>query len=84
MLSDDSSHIKKDMSTTAQAVKLVHAFSRRSDFQLNFHKTEIILIDSNHKQQATNPVCLSNIKVRNGSFKILGIWFSKILMKWLS
>ena len=77
MLADDTSLILKDMASIELAIKEFQAFSKFSGLQLNLDKTEIIPIGVNTKKHHKKPLSLSEIKIRTGCFKTLGVWFSK-------
>ena len=77
MLADDMSLILKDMASIELAIKEFQTFSKFSGLQLNLDKTEIIPIGVNTKKHHRKPLSLSEIKIRTGCFKTLGVWFSK-------
>ena len=73
MLVDDTSLILKDMASIELAIKEFQAFSKFSGLQLNLDKTEIIPIGVNTKKHHKKPLSLSEIKIRTGCFKTLGV-----------
>ena len=73
MLEDDTSLILKDMASIKFAIKEFQAFLKCSGLQLNLDKTEIIPIGVNTKKHHKKPLSLSDIKIRTGCFKTLGV-----------
>ena len=74
MLADDTTLLLQDLSSVTLAIKDFDKFSKCSGLSLNLQKTEIIPIGSNIHKQIGKTVY--GIKLKEGPFKTLGIWFS--------
>ena len=76
MMADDITLNNKDLQSIANSVNIFSDFEQCSGLKLNLNKTEIILIGNETIRKITLPPHLKNIKVKHGSFKALGVWFS--------
>ena len=74
MLADDTTLLLEDLSSVTLAIKDFDKFSKCSGLNLNLQKTENIPIGSNIHKQIGKTVY--GIKLKEGPFKTLGIWFS--------
>ena len=76
MLADDTTLILKDKRSIELAINEFEKFSKSSGLKLYLQKTEIIPIGSNIYLHTINNNIIGKIKVKNGAFKTLGVWFS--------
>ena len=76
MMADDMTLALTDINSIDKAITNFNKFHKISGLKLNLNKTEIIPIG---KLAGTIPILpnhLSQIKVKNGPFKALGVWYT--------
>ena len=75
MMADDTTLILKDLDSLDKAIQIFEQFRCSSGLKLNLNKTEIIPIGKLRKQKINLPEHLRQIKIKNGPFRALGVWF---------
>ena len=76
MMADDTTLILKDLNSLETAINIFEQFRQCSGLKLNLNKTEIIPIGTAKNLKISIPKHLSTIKIKNGPFKALGVWFA--------
>ena len=76
LMADDTTLFLADLNSLNVAINLFKDFEKNSGLKLNLDKTEIIPIGRNKNKIIILPPNLSTIKINNGPFKALGIWYS--------
>ena len=76
LMADDTTLFLKDIVSLSLAIQRFDTFSKYSGLKLNLSKTELIPIGKSKKKKIILPEDLQKIKVKNGPFKALGIWFA--------
>ena len=78
LMADDTTLFVSNIISLKKAIEEFKLFTICSGLKLNIDKTEIIpmekLTSKIHNNQL--PLSLNNIKINNGPFKALGVWFS--------
>lgn len=77
LMADDTTLFMMDLESLKIAIEKFHNFEKCSGLKLNLCKTEIIPLGKNRNSTLCLPKCLTEIKINNGPFKALGIWFAK-------
>ena len=76
-MADNTTMFLRYIVSLSLAIKRFETFSKYSGLRLNLTKTELIPIGKARKKtKITLPKDLQTIKIKNGPFKALGIWFS--------
>ena len=76
MMADDTTLIVKNLDSFDSAIQIFNKFSECSGLKLNLNKTEIIPIGTSKNKKIEIPTHLSQIKIKHGPFKALGVWFA--------
>ena len=76
MLADDTTLILANINSLIKAISIFKNFTKLSGLKLNMQKTEVIPLGALRKKQFGLPSLLQEIKINNGPFKCLGIWFA--------
>ena len=78
MMADDTTLFLHDINSLKFAIEDFLMFQKCSGLKLNLDKTEIIPIGALEGSNPKIAKSLNKIKIKNGPFKALGIWFSYI------
>ena len=76
LMADDTTLFISDIPSLVQAISNFNKFSLCSGLKLNMDKTEIIPLGKLKGKIITLPHAINRIKINNGPFKALGIWYS--------
>ena len=76
LMADDTTLFLADLHSLSIAISTFKNFEKYSGLKLNLNKTEIIPIGKSKRNQTILPLDLTDIKVVEGPFKALGIWYS--------
>ena len=76
LMADDATLFLADIASLATSINIFNKFGACSGLKLNLQKTEIIPIGKAQNKNIILPDHLKLIKVNNGPFKALGVWFS--------
>ena len=76
MMADDTTLIIKNLDSLENAINIFNQFRDSSGLKLNLNKTEIIPIGKIRNSKINLPKHLSQIKIKHGPFKALGVWFA--------
>ena len=75
-MADDTTLIIKNLDSMENAINIFNQFRDSSGLKLNLNKTEIIPIGKIRNSKINLPKHLSQIKIKHGPFKALGVWFA--------
>ena len=75
-LADDTTVFVSDTASIGNLISVLQNFELCSGLKINIDKTEIIPMGTNKNKILRLQKPLNKIKVNNGTFKTLGIWFS--------
>ena len=78
-LADDTTILAKDLESLKVTITDFLKFQKISGLKLNLDKCEIVQLGPIVLTRAGLPSELSNLKINNGPFKTLGVWFSSDL-----
>ena len=76
LMADDTTLFLADLHSLSLAISTFKNFEKFSGLKLNLNKTEIIPIGNLKNKQPLLPPDLTSIRIVNGPFKALGIWYS--------
>ena len=76
LMADDATLFLADIASLSTSINIFNKFGECSGLKLNLQKTEIIPIGNAKNKNINLPDHLKLIKVNNGPFKALGVWFS--------
>ena len=75
-MADDTTLFTTNLESLVSAIKTFKKFEACSGLKINLNKTEIIPIGKVKQKNIQLPSEIEQIKIKNGPFKALGIWFS--------
>ena len=76
-LADDTTIFVKDLESLNNAIKLFLDFEKISGLKINLEKCEIVPLGPIKLDPLILPPGLRHLRINTGTFKTLGIWFSK-------
>ena len=76
LMADDTTLILSDLTSLIHAITNFNKFTICSGLKLNIDKTEIVPLGKLKNKMKTLPNVLKGIKINDGPFKALGIWYS--------
>ena len=76
LMADDTTLLLSDIDSLKISINKFNRFKKCSGLSLNLNKTVVIPIGNKIGQNIILPQDLSQIKVKHGPFKTLGVWFS--------
>ena len=76
LMADDTTLFLTDIKSLSIAIEKFKQFQICSGLKLNTMKTEVIPIGKNQGKHIILPVNIKEIKIGQGPFKALGVWFS--------
>ena len=75
-MADDTTLFLTDIASLTHSINTFNKFGECSGLKLNLQKNEIIPIGKTVNTNIILPDHLKTIKVKHGSFKALGVWFT--------
>ena len=75
-LADDTTIFVSDYASLSNVISILQKFELCSGLRMNIDKTEVIPVGTNKNKSLKLPKPLNKIRINNGMFKTLGIWFS--------
>ena len=76
LMADDTTLFISDIASLVQAISNFNKFNICSGLKLNIDKTEIIPLGKLRGKITSLPIDINGIKINNGPFKALGVWYS--------
>ena len=76
LMADDTTLFLADIASLTHSIYTFKKFGECSGLKLNLQKTEIIPIGKAANKIITLPENLNTIKIQNGPFKALGVWYT--------